>query len=134
MGFWDSSGTIFARKAKHANERAARNRSKITDSQSRGVAQPGSAPALGAGGRWFESSRPDQFSAIDLVSRQFARVCDLAPSDGSDGRSLHSRDGSRVAVERAELHLESLTVLVDVNDCSDVADLQAFLGHRRRQD
>ena len=30
---------------------------------SRGVAQPGSAPALGAGGRWFESSRPDQLSA-----------------------------------------------------------------------
>jgi hypothetical protein len=27
----------------------------------RGVAQPGSAPALGAGGRWFESSRPDHF-------------------------------------------------------------------------
>ena len=26
----------------------------------RGVAQPGSAPALGAGGRRFESSRPDQ--------------------------------------------------------------------------
>src|SRR5512145_2159023 len=29
--------------------------------ESRGVAQPGSAPALGAGGRWFESSRPDHF-------------------------------------------------------------------------
>ena len=27
---------------------------------SRGVAQPGSVPAWGAGGRWFESSRPDQ--------------------------------------------------------------------------
>jgi hypothetical protein len=27
---------------------------------SRGVAQPGSAPALGAGGRQFESGRPDQ--------------------------------------------------------------------------
>ena len=27
----------------------------------RGVAQPGSAPASGAGGRWFKSSRPDQF-------------------------------------------------------------------------
>ena len=27
---------------------------------SRGVAQPGSAPALGAGGRRFKSSRPDQ--------------------------------------------------------------------------
>src|SRR5438309_6108478 len=28
----------------------------------RGVAQPGSAPAWGAGGRWFKSSRPDHFS------------------------------------------------------------------------
>src|SRR5947209_13163182 len=28
---------------------------------SRGVAQPGSAPALGAGGRRFKSYRPDQF-------------------------------------------------------------------------
>ena len=28
---------------------------------SRGVAQPGSAPALGAGGRRFESGRPDHF-------------------------------------------------------------------------
>lgn len=25
----------------------------------RGVAQPGSAPAWGVGGRWFKSSRPD---------------------------------------------------------------------------
>ena len=31
-------------------------RGKVT---SRGVAQPGSAPALGAGGRRFKSSRPD---------------------------------------------------------------------------
>ena len=29
--------------------------------QCRGVAQPGSAPALGAGGRRFKSYRPDQF-------------------------------------------------------------------------
>ena len=29
---------------------------------SRGVAQPGSAPALGAGGRRFESGRPDHSS------------------------------------------------------------------------
>ncbi len=28
----------------------------------RGVAQPGSAPEWGSGGRWFESSRPDQIS------------------------------------------------------------------------
>src|SRR3989475_831701 len=31
-----------------------------THHQSRGVAQPGSAPALGAGGRRFKSYRPDQ--------------------------------------------------------------------------
>ena len=29
----------------------------------RGVAQPGSAPALGAGGRRFESARPDGYDA-----------------------------------------------------------------------
>ena len=33
---------------------------------SRGVAQPGSAPALGAGGRRFKSYRPDQ--SIQFVS------------------------------------------------------------------
>jgi hypothetical protein len=30
----------------------------------RGVAQPGSALAWGASGRWFKSSRPDQFSFL----------------------------------------------------------------------
>src|SRR5260370_13024277 len=30
----------------------------------RGVAQPGSALAWGASGRWFKSSRPDQFGAV----------------------------------------------------------------------
>ncbi len=33
--------------------------------KSRGVAQPGSAPALGAGGRRFKSSRPDQLTLCD---------------------------------------------------------------------
>jgi hypothetical protein len=28
----------------------------------RGVAQSGSAPEWGSGGRWFKSSRPDQFN------------------------------------------------------------------------
>jgi hypothetical protein len=32
------------------------------DQTLRGVAQPGSAPAWGAGGRWFKSSRPDHRS------------------------------------------------------------------------
>ena len=35
-------------------------RSAIMVAFCRGVAQPGSAPAWGAGGRMFESSRPDQ--------------------------------------------------------------------------
>src|SRR3990172_1160452 len=32
----------------------------------RGVAQPGSAPASGAGGRWFKSSRPDQSFMVHI--------------------------------------------------------------------
>ena len=34
----------------------------------RGVAQPGSAPALGAGGRRFKSSRPDHSTQQSAVS------------------------------------------------------------------
>src|SRR5208337_610093 len=36
------------------------------EQNSRGVAQPGSAPALGAGGPRFKSARPDQFSFPSL--------------------------------------------------------------------
>ena len=36
-------------------------------SSQRGVAQSGSAPALGAGSRRFKSSRPDQFLSFILV-------------------------------------------------------------------
>src|SRR5207245_2781253 len=39
----------------------AANLLEKTQHQSRGVAQPGSAPALGAGGRRFKSYRPDQY-------------------------------------------------------------------------
>jgi methylenetetrahydrofolate reductase (NADPH) len=44
--------------------RRIRRHGSTISTQSRGVAQPGSAPALGAGGRWFESSRPDHFSNL----------------------------------------------------------------------
>src|SRR6184192_2698183 len=40
-----------------------------THHQSRGVAQPGSAPALGAGGRRFKSYRPDQ--SIPLTTKHY---------------------------------------------------------------
>ncbi len=35
---------------------------QLNDDFGRGVAQPGSAPQWGCGGRRFESSRPDQFA------------------------------------------------------------------------
>jgi hypothetical protein len=37
-----------------------KKRFRIREVECRGVAQPGSAPALGAGGRVFKSRRPDQ--------------------------------------------------------------------------
>jgi len=43
----------------------------IYNETSRGVAQPGSAPALGAGGRRFKSYRPDQFEpSFELFLRE----------------------------------------------------------------
>jgi hypothetical protein len=47
---------------------------------SRGVAQPGSAPALGAGGPRFKSARPDQTSNINSKARPTQR---RVPSGGS---------------------------------------------------
>src|SRR5438128_1625944 len=38
---------------------------------SRGVAQPGSAPEWGSGGRKFESCRPDHFSSYLGARRQY---------------------------------------------------------------
>src|SRR4051812_36483284 len=57
--FWSNS----RQQAKNANPRPADICGKIEHLGSRGVAQPGSASALGAEGRWFESSRPDHFSS-----------------------------------------------------------------------
>src|SRR5215475_9869267 len=43
----------------------------------RGVAQPGSAPALGAGGPRFKSGRPDHFSTLPIEqSSQFLSLRD----------------------------------------------------------
>src|SRR4051812_8461238 len=40
----------------------------------RGVAQSGSAPEWGSGGRWFESSRPDQSVKSEAAYVAWARV------------------------------------------------------------
>lgn len=38
-----------------------------TERQYLSVAQPGSAPASGAGGRWFESTHSDQFPYVSVA-------------------------------------------------------------------
>src|SRR5918992_4572583 len=57
-----SRTSSFARNAKDSTEHAAGNRSRIKDLQERDVAQPGSAPDWGSGGRGFESCHPDQIN------------------------------------------------------------------------
>ena len=62
---WDNPGnvreTVCGKRSKEPRRiQAFRTVSSRFGSCSRGVAQPGSAPALGAGGPGFESRRPDQ--------------------------------------------------------------------------
>src|SRR5580704_9430829 len=45
----------------------------------RGVAQPGSAPALGAGGPRFKSGRPDHFSYRCSKARSFGTTAVVCP-------------------------------------------------------
>ena len=66
-----SSGTVLRRfspgKPRRRTEHAAGNRSRIKDLQRRDVAQPGSAPDWGSGGRGFESRHPDQSISVGLI-------------------------------------------------------------------
>ena len=73
---------------------------KFLQHNSRGVAQSGSAPALGAGGPGFESRRPDsvvrslhQFRNFPLPPRRAVRVraarCHASPVSRSSGSRLH---------------------------------------------
>ena len=62
-------GAEGARSEARKPRRRRRNSSRSVSSAStfRDVAQPGSAPDWGSGGRWFESSHPDQFSSLSLT-------------------------------------------------------------------
>src|SRR5690349_8125386 len=63
---------------------------------SRGVAQPGSAPAWGAGGRRFKSCRPDQLEAPESGgSGSGAAVCELSGSAESSARRESAKGKSR---------------------------------------
>ena len=57
----------------------------FSTSFSRGVAQPGSAPVLGTGGRKFESCRPDQFSKTQSSIGR-GGVCPRNTSEAIAGR------------------------------------------------
>ena len=61
--------------------------------------------------------RSVEASAID----QFAGMSDFSTADRADVRGRHGYDGGGLAVERRELDLERLCVLVGVNDGPDVA-------------
>ena len=54
-------------KVKTKEEEEQEEQGIIVGTVSRGVAQPGSAPALGAGGRAFKSPRPDQIVADSKI-------------------------------------------------------------------
>ncbi len=51
-----------------------KNTQNLYGSPRRGVAQPGSAPVLGTGGRKFESCLPDQLFARKSIKGQITRV------------------------------------------------------------
>src|SRR5512140_3695026 len=72
-GFW-----LAMSSAVSATARMIRYRSRFFP---RGVAQPGSAPALGAGGRRFKSSRPDQHLELELQTEDRQRPPLLAGVD-----------------------------------------------------
>src|SRR5256885_3986071 len=85
----------------------------------RGVAQPGSAPAWGAGGRWFKSSRPDQ-------SRSSRRD----PERGT-GRVPRSPRRSGAAVPRMVAHgiagpMQPLSILITNDDGYGAEGLKAL--------
>ena len=58
----------------------------------RGVAQPGSAPVLGTGGRRFESCRPDYFLSLKPLAKHKRGVAQpgSAPVLGTGGRRFES--------------------------------------------
>ena len=72
--------------------------------EGRGVAQPGSAPALGAGGRGFKSLRPDQ-----SIERQEEEVMDRT-------------EMSRLAEECAKLDPETEKAMADEGLAADLLE------------
>ena len=64
---------------------------------------------------------------------QLARVRDLSAADGPNLISGNSDDGRSLSRERHELDFVSLLLRINVNHCSNVASLKAFVAEGRGQ-
>ena len=82
----------------------------VTSARCRSVAQPGSAPASGAGGRRFESSHSDQHVASQArlpgraSRRRGERPAHVAAADRPDALALHRRAAEERGRERRLRH------------------------------
>ncbi len=73
---------------------------------SRGVAQPGSAPALGAGGLEFESPRPDQIYSNQQVTEIELWYCCIVVQLGNNKNNSLGLNG----VEASPKQMQTLRV------------------------
>ena len=115
--------------------------SRRRSSLGRGVAQPGSAPALGAGGRWFESSRPDHFSLAGQPSRPIAadRLAAILPRARAGSlarlparRSHSPARSARAAGARSAISLGSRRATIAARPRRARPDVRAVRPRRRR--
>ncbi len=85
----------------------------------RGVAQPGSAPVLGTGGRRFESCRPD---SISLSLKPFAKhkrgvaQPGSAPVLGTGGRRFESCRPDNEKAKKSQIFLAFLLYAIPAMD------------------
>src|SRR3954447_21061852 len=87
----------------------------------RGVAQPGSAPVWGTGGRRFKSSRPDPPSKLKIEK---AQVMQNSPSSRAPHRILIADDESLIRLDLREMltHL-GYEVIAEAGDGRTAVDL-----------
>ena len=83
----------------------------------RGVAQPGSAPVLGTGGRRFESCRPDFKSLmITLLYKRGVAQPGSAPVLGTGGRRFESCRPDNEKAKKTQIFLAFLLYAIPAMD------------------
>ena len=91
-------------------------RDKNDEILQRGVAQSGSAPGLGPGGRRFESCRPDKQKRLFLFRRAFFAYCMLL-------YLFHYLDNLAALLH----NIESLSIVIDLHTLQ-VVECGRFVG------